>query len=59
MATTQPTTHEADVRAFAREFPTRNVLLAVSYCERGDLTWAQVHDLFCKSTAKALATVSA
>ncbi len=47
---------EADVRAFADEFPSPNVLAAVAYCESGRLTWAQVYDLFHTSLLKAMAT---
>jgi hypothetical protein len=52
------TTVEAEVRAFAREFPTPNVLRAVALCEAGTLTWTQVHEIFRGSLAHGLASVA-
>ena len=49
---------ETEVREFAREFPTPNVLRAVALCESGRLTWTQVHELFRASLAHGLATVA-
>lgn len=50
---------EADVRAFARQFPTANVQRAVALCESGRLTWEQVHGLFHKALGAGLAEVQA
>lgn len=55
MASLTTTQAEADVRAFAAEFPTANTLAALAYCESGRLTWGQVADLFAKSLSKAMA----
>lgn len=52
------TTHEAEVREFAREFPTPNVQRAVALCEAGTLSWAEVHELFRRSLGKGLAAVA-
>jgi hypothetical protein len=52
------TTLEAEVREFAREFPTPNVQRAVALCESGQLPWAKVHELFKASLAQGLAAVA-
>jgi len=52
------TTMESEVREFAREFPTPNVLRAVALAESGTLTWAQVHGVFRASLARGLAEVA-
>ena len=57
MATTLTAQVETDVRAFAQQYPTANVLRAVALCESGRLTWTQVYDLFRKSLAAGLAAV--
>lgn len=49
---------EAEVREFAREFPTPNVQRAVALCEAGTITWAEVHEIFRGSLAKGLAEVA-
>jgi hypothetical protein len=46
---------ETEVREFAAQFPTPNVLRGVALCEEGRITWAQLHDLCKVSLAKALA----
>lgn len=51
-------TLETEVREFAREFPTPNVLRAVALCESGRLDWAQVAELFRTSLAKGLEAVA-
>jgi hypothetical protein len=51
-------TLEAEVREFAREFPTPNVQRAVALCEAGRLDWADVHKLFQGSLANAVETVA-
>jgi hypothetical protein len=50
MASTQ-----SEVRSFAREFPTPNVLRAVELCEAGTLNWADVAALFGRSLTQGLA----
>lgn len=45
---------EADVRAFAAEYPTPNVRRAVALCESGELAWSDVAALFCRSLESAL-----
>ena len=50
------TTVEAEVREFATQFPTPNVLRAVALCESGRITWGQVHDLCGVALRKALAS---
>jgi hypothetical protein len=52
-------TIESQVREFAREFPTPNVLRAVALCEAGTLTWSQVLGVFKQSLAKGLTEVGA
>jgi hypothetical protein len=61
MATTSTTTRsaESDVRAFAQQFPTANVLRALALCESGRLDWQPVADLFARSLAAGLAEVAA
>jgi hypothetical protein len=49
---------ETEVREFAREFPTANVLRAVALCEAGTLTWAQVHEIFKDALAQGLTAVA-
>lgn len=56
---TMATNFEAEVREFAREFPTPNVQRAVALCEAGTLTWGQVYELFRRSLAKGLTEVAA
>lgn len=51
-------TIQAEVREFAREFPTPNVLRAVALCESGRLEWAEVHELFRRSLGAGLAAVA-
>lgn len=51
------TADEADVRAFAEQFPTPNVKAALAYAESGRLTWAQVAGLARKALAAGLASV--
>lgn len=46
---------ETEVREFAAQFPTPNVLRAIAYCESGRLTWEQVHPICVEALAKALA----
>jgi hypothetical protein len=58
MPVTSLSSIESDVREFAREFPTPNVLRAVALCEAGTLSWGEVHELFRRSLATGLATVS-
>lgn len=48
---------EAEVREFAREFPTPNVRQAVALCESGRLSWAEVHEIFRRSLAVGLSAV--
>jgi hypothetical protein len=55
---TVSTTTEAEVREFAREFPTPNVQRAVALCEAGTLTWAEVHGIFKSSLARGLSSVA-
>lgn len=55
--TATATTVESDVRDFARQFPTPNVLRAVALCEQGTLAWGQVHALFHRSLAAGLTAV--
>ena len=52
------TSTESEVREFAREFPTPNVLRAVALCEAGTLPWEKVAELFRASLAKGLAEVA-
>lgn len=52
------TTSEAQVREFAREFPTPNVQRAVALCEAGTLTWSEVAEVFRQSLGEALTTVA-
>ena len=47
---------ETEVREFAAQFPTPNVLRAVALCESGRITWAQVHSLCGEALTKALAS---
>lgn len=55
MTTTQTRTQaEADVRAFARQYPGPNALRAVTLCESGRLAWEDVAALFARSLASAL-----
>lgn len=49
-----PTTAEAEVREFARLYPTPNVLEALAHCESGRLPWDKVRDLFARSLGAAL-----
>ena len=53
------TSIESEVREFAREFPTPNVLRAVALCEAGTLTWERVYEVFKASLVKGLAEVGA
>jgi hypothetical protein len=52
--TTTTTSVEAEVREFAAQFPTPNVLRAIALCESGRLTWAQVHPICVEALTKAL-----
>jgi hypothetical protein len=56
MAALTTTQAEADVRAFAQQFPTPNTLRALALCESGRITWEQVAALFARSLGAALAT---
>jgi hypothetical protein len=57
MTTSQPSTSaEADVRAFAQQYPTPNALLALRLCEEGLISWEEVAELFANSLAAALAS---
>jgi hypothetical protein len=58
MASITTSSIESEVREFAREFPTPNVQRAIALCEAGTLEWAQVHELFRRSLAVGLETVS-
>lgn len=49
---------ELEVRVFAAEFPTANVLAALAHCESGRLGWVPVRDLLAKSLASAIAEVA-
>ena len=53
-----PANFEAEVRAFATEYPTSNVQRAVALCEAGRLDWADVHEMFRRSLGRALDSVS-
>jgi hypothetical protein len=53
------TSSQSEVRSFADEFPTPNVLRAVELCEAGTLTWDEVAELFRRSLATGLAEVAA
>ena len=53
------TNFEAEVREFAREFPTPNVQRAVALCESGRLSWTEVHEIFRRSLAHGLQEVAA
>ena len=52
------TSSDQDVRDFAAQFPTPNVLQALALCEAGTLTWAQVAEIFRSSLAEGLAAVA-
>lgn len=54
-----PSSFESDVRAFAAEFPTPNVLRALALAEAGTLPWEKVAGVFKASLAKGLAEVAA
>jgi len=58
MTATTTSQVELDVRAFAAQFPTPNVLAAVAYCESGRLTWGQVYDLCREALSAGLAAVA-
>jgi hypothetical protein len=47
---------EADVRAFAEQFPTPNVKAALAHCESGRLAWEKVASLFARSLSAGLAS---
>lgn len=49
---------EADVRAFAAEFPTPNVLRAIRFAETGQVSWTDLYDIARDALAKANAEVS-
>lgn len=51
-------TFETQVREFAAEFATPNVLLAVALCEDGTLTWEQVYEIFKASLAEGMEAVA-
>lgn len=51
-------TLQSEVRAFATEFPTPNVLRAIALCEAGTLGWAEVHELFERTLNHAMDTVA-
>lgn len=55
----RPGCAEADVRAFALQFPTANVAAALAHCESGRLSWEAVRDLFARSLEAGLAEVTA
>jgi hypothetical protein len=57
MAALTTTQAEADVRDFARQFPTPAVRRALALCEAGTLPWEAVAGLAREALAKALATV--
>lgn len=48
---------EAEVREFASEFPTPNVLRAITLAEAGTLSWFQLYDLFRSAAATAVVEV--
>jgi hypothetical protein len=50
---------EADVRAFAAQFPTPSVRRALALCESGSLSWESVAGLAREALGKALAEVAA
>lgn len=52
-------TVEAEVREFARQFPTPNVLRGVALAESGRITWADLHRVCGGSLRDALAVVGA
>lgn len=58
MALSTTTQAEADVRDFARQFPTPNVQRALALCESGRLEWEAVAGLAREALAKALAVVA-
>jgi hypothetical protein len=49
------TTVETEVREFAAQFPTANVVRMVALCEAGRITWGQAHELATKALAAGLA----
>jgi hypothetical protein len=51
------TSTEQEVRDFAAQFPTPNVLHALALCEAGTLRWAQVAEIFRSSLAQGLEAV--
>jgi len=51
-------TPEADVRAFAEQYPTPAVRRALALCEAGTLPWEAVAGIAREALAKAIATVA-
>lgn len=59
VTTTELVQAELDCRAFARQFPTPQVLNAVRLAETGRLDWVPVAALFARSLVKSLDAVTA
>lgn len=49
---------EAQVREFAAEFPTPNVLKGVALCESGRISWFQLYDIARSAMVKASAVTA-
>lgn len=58
-ATITITEAEAQVREFAAEFPTENVLRGIALCESGRISWFQLYEIAKGAIAKARAEVTA
>jgi hypothetical protein len=57
--TVLPSQAEQDVREFARQFPTQQVLRALAMCESGRLPWANVSHICADALAKGIQAVQA
>jgi hypothetical protein len=57
MTSTITASHEAEVREFAREFPTLQVRRMVALCEAGRISWAEAHEISRRALAAGLEAV--